>query len=84
MEEVTPQTYWRRGYDWFCGYDDSLKGKAMLSKHQAHLRKITSLKQRPIAKIFLNINLVIILLVATILYIYFSIPNTKVTSVAEQ
>lgn len=72
----------RRGYDWFCGYDDTIKGQSEAQKHQEHLKKITSLKQNPKAKIFLNLNLVIILLVATTLYIYFSIPNTRVTSVS--
>ncbi|XP_038051758.1 sodium/glucose cotransporter 5-like [Patiria miniata] len=65
----------RRGYDWFCGYDDTFAGKAKARQHQVHLKEVSALKQDPRAKIFLNINLVLILLVASTLYIIFSIPG---------
>lgn len=80
LKEDSSATYCQRGYDWFCGFNYS----PMLSKQEAHLKKVTSLKQRPMAKIFLNINLVIILVVTTIMYFFFSVPNTRVTSVIEQ
>ncbi|PIK38503.1 putative sodium/myo-inositol cotransporter [Apostichopus japonicus] len=80
-EESHKESYCHRGYNWFCGYDDTARGKFKMLEQREHLRKITSLKQSAKAKVFLNLNLVIILIVSTILYIYFSIPNTRVTSV---
>ena len=65
----------RRGYDWFCGYDDTFAGKDKARQHQAHLKEVTSLKQDPRAKIFLNANLVLVLLVAVTLYTIFTIPD---------
>ncbi|CAH1791826.1 unnamed protein product [Owenia fusiformis] len=65
----------KRGYDWFCGFDTTEEGLQTALKHEAHLQKITSLKQDPRAKIFLNINLVIIFIIGIFLYIYFSIPQ---------
>ncbi|XP_038051759.1 sodium/myo-inositol cotransporter-like [Patiria miniata] len=65
----------RRGYDWFCGYDDTFAGKTKACQHQAHLKEVSALKQDPRAKIFLNINLVIIILVTTTAYVIFSVPG---------
>ena len=69
------KTVLRRGYDWFCGYDDSSAGRIKARKQQEHLKKVSSLKQDPKAKIFLNINLVCILLITTTMYIIFTIPG---------
>ncbi|XP_033116002.1 sodium/myo-inositol cotransporter-like isoform X2 [Anneissia japonica] len=63
----------KKGYDWFCGYDDTMKGKQKAQKHREHLKAVTSLEQDPKAKIFLNVNLVVIIGVATFLYIFFSV-----------
>ncbi|XP_038046869.1 sodium/glucose cotransporter 4-like isoform X2 [Patiria miniata] len=65
----------RRGYDWFCGYDDSSLGQAKAREHRVHLREVTALKQDPRAKIFLNTNLVIILLITPTFLVIFSIPG---------
>eukprot|EP00057_Strongylocentrotus_purpuratus_P030522 XP_781922.3 PREDICTED: sodium/myo-inositol cotransporter [Strongylocentrotus purpuratus] len=62
----------RRAYDWFCGYDDTAKGKELLKEQQERLSKITSLKQDPRAKVFLNINLVLIIGVTTFMYLFYS------------
>ena len=65
----------RRGYDWFCGFDDSADGIQSQRQQQEHLRKITSLKQDPKAKLFLNINLAFLVCLATFLYVFFSTKN---------
>ncbi|XP_022083327.1 sodium/myo-inositol cotransporter-like isoform X2 [Acanthaster planci] len=71
----TKRSLVRRGYDWFCGYDDTFAGRTKACQHRAHLREVSALKQDPRAKIFLNINLVLIILVASTLYVIFSIPG---------
>ncbi|XP_071962661.1 sodium/myo-inositol cotransporter-like [Antedon mediterranea] len=63
----------KKGYDWFCGFDDSVKGRLENQKYEDRLKKINTLKQDKRAKIFLNINLVVILGVATFCYIFFSV-----------
>ena len=69
------QSLVRRGYDWFCGFDDSADAVRSREEQQEHLRKITSLKQNPKAKLFLNINLAFLVCLATFLYVFFSTKN---------
>ncbi|XP_071486105.1 sodium/myo-inositol cotransporter-like [Diadema antillarum] len=72
-ERTETRTKWRRAYDWFCGYDDTAKGQLALREQEERLKKITSLKQDPRAKFFLNVNLVLIIGFATFMYAFFSV-----------
>lgn len=68
------QTPLKRFLNWFCGYEghnEETKKAAM--EHQRRMAKITSLKQDPRAKIFLNINLVAISCICVSMFVYFSI-----------
>ena len=75
--KIIPQqekTLWRRGYNWFCGFEDETSGSAMMkAKEMAQrLQKITNLEQNPKIKLFLNVNLGFIICIATVLYVYFT------------
>ncbi|XP_068743589.1 sodium/myo-inositol cotransporter-like [Montipora capricornis] len=64
----------KRFYSWFCGYEAGTEEakKAALEQHE-RLAQITSLERDPVAKIFLNVNVGIILIIGLILFIYFSV-----------
>ena len=64
----------KRFYSWFCGYEAGTE-EAKKAAHEQHerLAQITSLERDPVAKIFLNVNVGIILIIGLILYIYFSV-----------
>ncbi|XP_014675531.1 PREDICTED: sodium/glucose cotransporter 4-like isoform X2 [Priapulus caudatus] len=65
--------YVKPAWDWFCGYDYSPAGELSQAEFRRHLHKLTSLKQDPRAKWFLNVMLVIVLAVALFLFVFFSI-----------
>lgn len=62
----------RRGYDWFCGFDDSEEGALSAQEQAERLQKITSLKQDKRAKVFLLANLIVLFAIGTFLYAFFS------------
>lgn len=74
VSENTLGSKTKRFYSWFCGYEAGTD-EAKEAAHQQHKRlaEITSLEQDPVAKIFLNVNVVIILIIGLVLYIYFSV-----------
>lgn len=65
----------RRGYDWFCGIDDSTEGQRKAAEQQARISKITSLSQDPRAKVGLFVVLVILCTLDVFLYIVFSLGS---------
>ncbi|XP_031552878.1 sodium/myo-inositol cotransporter-like [Actinia tenebrosa] len=64
----------RRFYNWFCGYETGSEEavKAAIEQEQ-RISIVTSLEQDPRAKIFLQVNVAIILCIGLALYIYFSV-----------
>ncbi len=62
----------RRGYDWFCGIDNSLIGQTRAKENEIRIEKITSLKQDPRAKKGLLVVLVILVSLDIFLYVFFS------------
>jgi hypothetical protein len=73
-EPKRKKTVLRRGYDWFCGFDESAEGLKNIMQQEAHLKGIQALKQDKRAKLGLNFLLGIIVTIAVFLYGYFSAP----------
>ncbi|CAM1323932.1 SLC5A3 (predicted) [Pycnogonum litorale] len=65
----------RRGYDWFCGFEDSDEGLAHAVQLRDHIERISNLKQNKWAKIFLNANLIVLILATIFVYVYFSVDD---------
>ena len=62
----------RRGYNWFCGIDDTPEGLRKAEEQSARIKKITSLSQDPRARLGLFIGLVVLCTLDVFLYIFFS------------
>ncbi|KAI0223188.1 Sodium/myo-inositol cotransporter [Lamellibrachia satsuma] len=63
---------WRRTMLWFCGLDSSEVAEALEHEQETRVAKITSLKQDPRAKFFLNINAIFLVCITVFMYIFFS------------
>ena len=64
----------KRLYSWFCGYEaGTTEAKKAAKEQHERLTVITSLEQHPYAKIFLNVNVIVILCIGLFLYLFFSI-----------
>ena len=61
----------RRLSSWFCGLEPQDPEHA--AQHKQRLQQITSLKQHSKAKLFLDINAVVIVLLGVFIYLYFSV-----------
>lgn len=60
----------------FCGMsNNSAELKKTTDEQREHLQQIISLKQDPRARLFLQVNVVLICIVAVFLFIFFSIPD---------
>ncbi|XP_033116053.1 sodium/myo-inositol cotransporter-like [Anneissia japonica] len=73
VEIVDGRSACKKGYDWFCGYDDTMIGREKAQQHREHLKAVTSLEQDPKAKLFLNVNRIFAIGIVTFIYIYFSV-----------
>lgn len=63
---------WKKVFlNWICGLDENVK-KSETNKNKGEL--LSSVEQTQYEKYILNVNLVIIILVAVSLFIYFSVP----------
>ncbi|XP_076029908.1 sodium/mannose cotransporter SLC5A10-like [Oratosquilla oratoria] len=62
----------KRAWVWLCGYETESLTKEEQSEMQDHLRNITSLEQDPRAKMFLNANLVIVIVIGVGLFVFFT------------
>ena len=64
---------------WFCGVEarDDAENSEAASRHRDRLQRISSLKQHPIIKLFLDINAVVVVLLGVFIYIYFSVPQAS-------
>ena len=66
----------RRAVDWFCGIEDATEeGPSKLSREE-HLEQfyaIISLKQTKKAKIFLNVNAILLMTIGLFFIVFFSI-----------
>jgi len=71
---VPRKPIWRRGYDWFCGYNATEIDMSEEEK-KAKLNKITSIEQDQKADILLYALLVFVLSTAVFIYAYFSMPT---------
>lgn len=69
---VSRPPIWRRALMWFCGLDSSEVAEALEHEQDTRVAKITSLKQDPRAKLFLNINAVCLICITIFMYIFFS------------
>lgn len=71
-----PLPWWKRAAYFLCGLSDNIaEEKKDAEEQKQHLKDVISLKQHPIAKRALRINLVIVLTVCLFLQVYFSIPD---------
>ena len=74
VSESTMGSKTKRFYSWFCGYEAGTEeAKKAAHEQRERLAEITSLEQDPVAKVFLTVNVVIILIVCLVLFIYFSV-----------
>ncbi|XP_076821876.1 sodium/myo-inositol cotransporter-like isoform X1 [Clavelina lepadiformis] len=64
----------KRGYEWFCGYQTKQDEESEEEKRQK-LLKITSIKQNQTAKLFLQCLLVVILGAGVFILAFFSVPT---------
>ncbi|XP_064103538.1 sodium/mannose cotransporter SLC5A10-like isoform X2 [Macrobrachium nipponense] len=77
-EVKTPVRWYHRAYNFLFGFDNSPKAKEQVNAMNAHLVEITNLHQKHWEKIVLNTILVSILILAGVLFTFFSInPFTE-------
>ncbi|KAL5013821.1 hypothetical protein ScPMuIL_008091 [Solemya velum] len=63
----------RRTINYICGFNNKKQDQEQKLTMQKHLEKVAQLKQHPVARLCLNIGMVIILLLGTFLYIFWSL-----------
>lgn len=73
----SPLPTWKKAYYWFCGYDYDGHAAENYAMMQEHLEKLSTLSQDRVAKLVLNINLAIILIVGTLVFIFFSVVISR-------
>jgi len=67
---------WKKTLYFVCGLsEDVTEEKKTAEQQKQHVKEVISLKQNPKAKIFLYINLLVVLIICLFLQIYFSIPD---------
>lgn len=64
---------WKKAYYWFCGYDYDGRAAEQAEWMKGHLESLASLKQTRKQRFILNFNLVVILIIGTFVYVFFSI-----------
>ena len=73
MQTAHPfRTALTRGWNWFCGFDDTAEGVLQKKKQEQHLQNITSLKQDKKKMVILNVNLVFLVALCVFLFVFFS------------